>query len=213
MEGRIARWYTRQRASADQMAVVRRSAAELTEGLPSGADVLEVAPGPGFHAVEMARSGRFRVTGLDISHTFVEIATENARKEGVSVAFRHGEAADLPFEAESFDLIVCQAAFKNFGQPLKAIDEMHRVLRPGGTAVIQDMNGEVSGAQIHQAVKEMGISAPNALLTRVALTALRRRAYSPARFRKLVAESAFGTCVVTTEGIGVDVLLTKRATS
>jgi len=44
--------------------------------------VLEVAPGPGYLAVEMARWGRLRVTGLDISHTMVEIATEHARKAG-----------------------------------------------------------------------------------------------------------------------------------
>ena len=46
----------------------------LRQGLPEGGDVLEVAPGPGFLSVEMAKTGRLRVTGLDISKTFVEIA-------------------------------------------------------------------------------------------------------------------------------------------
>jgi ubiquinone/menaquinone biosynthesis C-methylase UbiE len=212
MEGRMARWYARQRASAEQMAVVRRSAAELTGGLPGGSAILEVAPGPGYHAIEMARSGRYQVTGLDISHTFVELATEHARKEGVDVTFLHGEAAGLPFEDGSFDLIVCQAAFKNFGQPLKALDEMYRVLRPGGTAVIQDMNGDATGHDIGEEVRAMGLGAANALFTKIALTGLRRRAYSPERFRRLAVESAFGTCAITTEGIGLDVRLTRPAT-
>ena len=99
--------------------------------------MLEVAPGPGYLAIEIARLGRFHVTGLDISRSFVEIASENARQAAVSVDFRHGDAASMPFDAQSFDLIVCQASFKNFAQPGSALDEMHRVLRRGGTAVIQ----------------------------------------------------------------------------
>src|SRR5437879_9700790 len=148
MEGPIARWYTRLRSSGSQMEEYRKQASRLTDGLPSGAGVLEVAPGPGYLAIEMARLGRCRVTGLDISRTFVEIATEHARQAGVSVDFRRGDVASLPFEAESFDLIVCQAAFKNFAQPVRALDEMHRVLRGGGAAVIQDMNRETPGAAI-----------------------------------------------------------------
>jgi ubiquinone/menaquinone biosynthesis C-methylase UbiE len=94
--------------------------------------VLKVAPGPGYFAIEMARLGRLHVTGLDISHTFVEIARENARQAGVSVDFQQGDASRMPFAERSFDLIICQAAFKNFRRPGKAIDEMYRVLRDGG---------------------------------------------------------------------------------
>src|SRR5438034_8831430 len=88
MEGGIARWYTRLRSSDKQMEAYRKQASQLTAGLPSGSAVLEVAPGPGYLAVEMARLGRFRVTGLDISSTFVEIASENARHAGVNIDFR-----------------------------------------------------------------------------------------------------------------------------
>ena len=81
MEGMVARWYARIRRSGSQIEEWRKQAAQLTDGLPDGADVLEVAPGPGYFAIEMARLGRFHVTGLDISHTFVEIATEHARQD------------------------------------------------------------------------------------------------------------------------------------
>src|ERR1700737_65935 len=141
MEGPIARWYAKLRRSGNQIEEYRKQAAQLTEGLPAGAKVLELAPGPGYLAVEMARLG-FEVTGLDISRTFVQIGQENAREAGVSVDFHQGDAAVVPFEAESFDLIVCQAAFKNFMHPVSALDEMHRVLRSGGAAVIQDRSRE-----------------------------------------------------------------------
>jgi ubiquinone/menaquinone biosynthesis C-methylase UbiE len=168
-----------------------------------------VAPGPGYLAIELARLGRFHVTGLDISRTFVQIAGDNARRAAVDIDFRHGDVAGMPFGAESFDLIVCQSAFKNFTRPDQALAEMHRVLRPGGTAVIQDMSGDASGAELDREVQSMELSRPNAFMTRRTLAVLRRRAYTPARFERLVAESAFRTCEIKLAGIGLEVRLTK----
>jgi ubiquinone/menaquinone biosynthesis C-methylase UbiE len=133
MEGRMARWYARQRASAPQLRAVAEFADRLTGALPAGAKVLEVAPGPGYLAIEPARRG-CAVTGLDISRTFVEIAAEQARRAGVPATSVRGDAAALPFDAGSFDLIVCQAAFKNFGRPVAVLDELHRVPRDGRSA-------------------------------------------------------------------------------
>ena len=59
-----ARWYARQRGTPSQIATVHRQAAELTGALLSG-DVLEVAPGPGYLAIEIARLGR-QVTAVDM---------------------------------------------------------------------------------------------------------------------------------------------------
>jgi ubiquinone/menaquinone biosynthesis C-methylase UbiE len=214
MEGRQARWYARTRGSATQMAGYRREAARLTAGLPSGGAVLEVAPGPGYHAIEMARPGTLRVTGLDISGTMVEIATEGARAQGVPVNFRQGDVTAMPFENAVFDLIVCQAAFKNFKQPVKALDEMHRVLRPGGLAVIQDMNREAPDAAVAAEVRGMKLGRLNAFMTRLILGRfLRHRAYSPARFRSLVALSAFPGCEITAEGMALEVRLHKPETA
>lgn len=209
MEGFIARWYARIRGTESQLAEFREQASHLTAGLPDGARVLEVAPGPGYHAVEMARLGRFSVTGLDISRTFVDLASDHARRAGVSVDFREGDVSRMPFDADSFDLVVCQAAFKNFRRPVAALDEMHRVLRDGGVAVIQDMNRAVSGADIAREVRRMRLGGFNAFMTRRSLAMLRRRAYSPALFERLAAESAFRTCRITTDGIGLEVRLTK----
>jgi ubiquinone/menaquinone biosynthesis C-methylase UbiE len=213
MEGAVARWYAKLRRSGSQIEEYRKQAAQLTERLPAGAKVLEVAPGPGYLAVEMARLGRVQVTGLDISRTFVQIASENARQAGVSIDFRHGDAAVMPFAADSFDLIVCQAAFKNFMHPASALDEMHRVLRGGGTAVIQDMSSEASHADIDQEVQKMQLGWWSTFSTKATLEMLRRWAYTPARFQRLAAESAFRTCEVTTEGIALEVRLTKGAGS
>jgi ubiquinone/menaquinone biosynthesis C-methylase UbiE len=208
MEGPIARWYAKLRRSGNQLEEYRKQAVQLTEGLPAGARVLEVAPGPGYLAIEMARLG-FHVSALDISRTFVQIGDENAREAGVSIDFRQGDAAVMPFEAESFDVIVCQAAFKNFIHPASALDEMHRVLRSGGTAVIQDMSSDASHADIEEEVRKMRLGWWSTFTTRATLEMLRRRAYSPARFERLVAASPFRTCEVKRDGIGLEVRLQK----
>jgi ubiquinone/menaquinone biosynthesis C-methylase UbiE len=209
MEGRTARWYARQRGSGSQPAEYRTQAARLTAGLPPGSDVLEVAPGPGYHAVEVARSGRYRVTGLDVSRTFVEIATGYAREQGVDVDFRHGDVAAMPFPAESFDLVVCQAAFKNFTDPVVALNEMYRVLRPGGRAVIQDMTSDASGADIDDEVTRMRLTRWNAFATGTTLRMLRRRAYSAKEFERLAEQSAFGGCEIGRDAITIEVRLRK----
>jgi len=209
MEGMVARWYSGLRGTESQVEAYRKQAAQLTAGLREGAAILEVAPAPAYFTIELARLGRFRVTALDISRTFVDIATENARQQGVSVDFRHGNASDMPFDEGSFDLIVCQAAFKNFAHPVVALDEMHRVLRPGGAAVIQDMSKGASAADIDHEVSGMRVSRVSAFMTRVTLKRLRRRAYTVDQFRALAASSAFGSSNIQASGIGLEVRLRK----
>jgi ubiquinone/menaquinone biosynthesis C-methylase UbiE len=213
MEGPVARWYARVRGSQSQLEAYRKQARQLTGGLAPGAQVLEVAPGPGYLAIEIARLGHVQVTGLDISRTFVQIASENARTAGVSVDFRQGDAAKMPFDAESFDLVVCQAAFKNFTLPRSALAEMHRVLHTGGTAVIQDMSREATHADIEHEVKGMELGRLGAFMTKATLESLRNRAYSSAQFERLAAESPFSKCEITKSGIGLEVRLAKSATA
>src|SRR5947207_5236746 len=125
MEGPVARWYARVRGSKSQLDAYREQASQITAGLPAGARVLEVAFGPGYLAIEMARLG-FHVTGLDISRTFVEIATENARQAGVTVDFRQGDVTQMPFECASCDRVVCQAAFTSCTLPPRALADTDR---------------------------------------------------------------------------------------
>ena len=99
MEGFTARWYSSltRKSLAEFQALARRFAGEL----PPHSRVLEVAPGPGYFAIELAKLGDYRVTGLDISHTLVDIARRNAREAGVPVDFRLGNASFMPFEDRS----------------------------------------------------------------------------------------------------------------
>jgi ubiquinone/menaquinone biosynthesis C-methylase UbiE len=207
MEGPIATWYTKN-TGRDRRRFTAVATAVTTRVAP-GARVLEVAPGPGFLAIELARSGRYSVTGLDISQSFVRIALENAAKAGVDVEFRHGNASAMPFPDASFDFVVCTAAFKNFSDPIGALDEIHRVLKPGGHASIYDLRKDASRDEIATEVRNMHLSTINALFTRFVFRfGLLRRAYSREALETLVARSRFGTCVVEADGIGFELRLT-----
>jgi ubiquinone/menaquinone biosynthesis C-methylase UbiE len=208
MEGFSARWYARRRGTPSQIAIVRKQAARLTEGMPNGA-ILEVAPGPGYLAIEIARLGHFQVTGLDISHTMVEISNQNAAAARVDIDFRQGDATEMPFPDRSFDFVVSQAAFKNFRRPVSALNEMHRVLRAGGRAVIQDLRKEATSADIDREVESQKVGAVSGFMTRRILGWLRSRAYSAGHFESLVSESNFRTCEIKSDGIGLEVWLSR----
>jgi ubiquinone/menaquinone biosynthesis C-methylase UbiE len=129
MEGSMARWYDR--TTRKDMPEFKALATRIAAFTGPEATVLEVAPGPGFLSIELARHG-LHVHAVDISKTFVEIARRNAAAGGVKAQFEVGNAAALPIEDASVDFVVCRAAFKNFTEPVKALAEMRRVVRPGG---------------------------------------------------------------------------------
>lgn len=208
MEGRIAAWYARNTARdmPDFVALAQR----VTAALPAGSRILEVAPGPGYLAIEIARRGAYQVTGLDISHTFVEIATRNAREAHVGIDFRQGNASAMPFPENSFDLILCRAAFKNFSQPVAAMNEMHRVLTPGGRALIVDLRKDASMDDINAYIKQSDLGWANSVIYRVTFRyLLLPRAYSRQEFVDMASNSAFAGARIDASGIGFEVTLRK----
>lgn len=212
MEGMIARWYSSQtkRALSDFELLAQR----VGERLPERARVLEVAPGPGYFAVELARLDEFQVTGLDISRTFVDIARENAKAAGVRVDFQHGSASEMPFPADSFDFLLCRAAFKNFTKPVRALNEMYRVLKPGGKAWIIDLRRDASPQQIGEAVNAMHLGNVNGIITKLTFRfMLLKRAYSKRDFERLLAQTPFETGEIREDVIGFEAELTKSYTA
>jgi len=209
MEGPLAHWYARTTRDRADFPVTART---IAERLPHGGAVLEVAPGPGYLAIQLARSGPYQVTGLDISRSFVRIATDNARQAGVAVDFQQGDVAHMPFPAASFDYVVCQAAFKNFPDPVAALDEIERVLRPGGQAAILDLRKDAPRDAIDAEIRGMHLSPPRALLTRwIFRFGLLRAAYTRAKLEALVARSRFGTGEFVADGIGFELRLLKQS--
>jgi ubiquinone/menaquinone biosynthesis C-methylase UbiE len=210
MEGPIASWYTKN-TGRDLRRFVKIAQAVVHRVAPGGR-VLEVAPGPGFCAIEIAKSGRYSVTGLDISESFVRIARENAARNTIAVDFRHGNASKMPFPDASFDFVVCTAAFKNFSEPIPALNEIHRVLTPGGQASIYDLRKDASRDEIATEVRNMQLSLMSSLLTRWTFRfVLLKRAYTRVALEEMAAESRFGMCDIVVDGIGFELQLAKQS--
>jgi ubiquinone/menaquinone biosynthesis C-methylase UbiE len=207
MEGSIARWY--EKTTGKDMEQFRKLARRLESVLPPG-DVLEVAPGPGFLSIELARSGKYKVTGLDISRTFIELARKNAAKAGVEAEFRLGNASRMPFEDNSFDLLVCRAAFKNFSEPGKALAEMYRVLRPGGTGLIIDLRRDTPISEIANYVNNMEVGALSRWFTMFTFRhMLLKRAYTKPEFEQMLAGIPFSKKEVRIVSLGLEVWTQK----
>ncbi len=193
MEGMIASWYAK--TTLKDINRHKWMAKSLVEKIPANGSVLEIAPGPGYFCIELAKLGRYQITGLDISRSFVGIARRNAEKAGYKIDFRKGNASAMPFKDATFDFTFCQAAFKNFSEPVKAISEMYRVLKPGGTAVIADMRRDASTVDIEQEVKGMGLDPLNRFFVKWTFDhMLLKSAYSIDQMKSMVAQTPFGTC-------------------
>lgn len=98
----------------------------------SGQRVLDVACGTGVAAVTAARLGA-QATGLDLTPALLERASENAQIAGVHIDWHEGDAESLPFENGAFDVVLSQFGHIFAPRPEVAVQEMLRVLKPGGT--------------------------------------------------------------------------------
>ena len=207
MEGMIARWYTNNTRQGRDFDVLAKRVSEI---VPTGGCVLEVAPGPGFLSIEMAKMGKYQVSGVDISKTFVQIEQANAKEAGVEIDFRQGDAANLPFEDGCFDFVICTAAFKNFTRPTQALGEMYRVLRPQGKALVIDLRSDASRDEINREVKKMGLNWINTVLTKWTFSQfLLKNAYAEEQIRAFLSEAGIPQSRIQSAGIGLEIWLEK----
>ena len=208
MEGMVAKWYTTNTGKTlDEFTKLAR---RIADQLPRGSSVLEVAPGPGYFCIELAKLGPYSITGLDISPTFVEIASKKAAAAGVRVDFQQGNVSNMPFASDTFDFLLCRAAFKNFGQPVRALEEMCRVLKPGGRGLIVDLRKDASLESINHEVDGMGLNAVNKVITKLVFrTFLLKTAYTKQQFQQMLAQAKFRTVDIHEAGIGFEISMTK----
>jgi len=124
---------------------------------PRSARALDVACGPGFLTLALARRCDSAI-GFDATDAFLDLARAEAlHREQRNVRFEHGDAEHLPFEPGSFDLVTCRAAFHHFPQPGRVLSEMVRVLAPGGRILVADMLGsdDAGSATLHDRIERL----------------------------------------------------------
>jgi len=102
----------------------------------SGKYVLDLGCGTGVCTYDLAKRAK-KVVGVDISTWAIEKAKANPIAEKLNVDFVVGDAENIPFPDNTFDVVVNTALLQYFDEPQKVINEIHRVLKPGGVAVVE----------------------------------------------------------------------------
>jgi len=102
-----------------------------------GGKLLEIGCGLGhFLRYLKARNINIDATGLDFSKAGLKHAKALSERTGIKMDLVHGDAQQLPFEDNSFDYVVSQETVEHLSDPKKHIQEMRRVVRPGGSVYI-----------------------------------------------------------------------------
>jgi ubiquinone/menaquinone biosynthesis C-methylase UbiE len=110
--------------------------------------VLEVAIGTGLNLPHYPAD--ITLAGIELSPAMLAIARQRAADLGRPVDLRTGDAEALPFDAGTFDTVVCGLSLCTIPDPATAIGETHRVLKPGGSLLLLDHIGS-SWPPIHAA--------------------------------------------------------------
>jgi ubiquinone/menaquinone biosynthesis C-methylase UbiE len=208
LEGKQARQYDAF-SREYRMGDFQEYAALAASYLGQGGSVLEIAAGPGYFCIELARLSDCKITGLDISDDLVEIARANASEAGVKVDFIQRNASATQFPDAAFDLVFCSWAVKNFMEPVSVLGEMYRVLRPGGTALIVDLNRDATTQDWRGYAAERGLRGMASLSMRIAFMIQRSGAYSASQFERLLEGTRFQRREIRSRGINLCISLVK----
>ncbi len=205
IEGAQANYYDKM-TREHRIEEIRKQAKELTSYIQEGDSVLEIAPGAGYLSIELSKLGKYKITGMDISKDLVGICIRNAREAGVSIDFQPGNVSDMPFPSDRFNFIICVLAFKNFKEQLKALEEMYRVLKPGATALIMDLNKKASMKDTKKVAESMGLKGFKAY---IAGAIQRSGAYSKTEFETFIAQTKFKEFEIINTDMGFSIHLKK----
>jgi len=118
-----------------------------TAELDSHKRVLDVGSGVGGTSRCLAKEFGCRVTGIDLTDEYCRAAAMLSAKVGLAklVDYRQGDATNLPFDDEMFDVVWTEHVAMNIPDKPRLYKEMHRVLKPGGTLAIYDVLAGPSG--------------------------------------------------------------------
>lgn len=119
----------------------------LTEVGITGGTALEIWPGPGYLGIEwLTKTSNTTLKALHLSADMITIARRNAREFDVAdrVDYAVGEAKAMPFRNDAFDAVFSNGSFHEWPNPKAALNEIHRVLKPGGAYYISDSRNDIT---------------------------------------------------------------------
>ncbi len=136
----FARWLRATHSPAHSRRTAERNAAFLLPHLTPGLRLLDAGCGPGSITLGLARAvDPGETIGLDLSSESIAAARAAGTASGVgNVRFEVGSVYDTPFEADTFDVVFFHAVLQHLDEPVPALVEAARVLKPGGIVALAD---------------------------------------------------------------------------
>jgi ubiquinone/menaquinone biosynthesis C-methylase UbiE len=125
--------------------------AALRKHAPQGS-VLDIGCGTGSFAALVAKDANYRVSAVDPAKNMIAECGKHAMEAGVKVDFRIASAGRLPFADESFDMVFSNGALHHWQDPVAGLNEIHRVLKPGGRVMINDLHKNVDRNELDRVV-------------------------------------------------------------
>jgi ubiquinone/menaquinone biosynthesis C-methylase UbiE len=125
----------------------------------SEGSILDIGTGPGWLLVKLYHeSPRLRLTGLDASPSMVARARKNMAKAGLSgvIEIREGNASHMLFSDNSFDAVVSTGSIHHWKDLTACLNEVYRVLKPGGFALMYDLVSDTPAAVLKETAREFG---------------------------------------------------------
>jgi ubiquinone/menaquinone biosynthesis C-methylase UbiE len=187
-------------ARMPQMKLMRWFVARRAAGMAARGEAVDLGCGPGYLVVELARQApELHVTGVDLSDEMLAEAEDYARQHGAGlvVSFRKGDVQQIPFEDGSVDLVVSTLSLHHWSEPAAVLDEVDRVLRPGGSFLIFDLRRDLSAPVWLLLWVVTGFVVSPALRRANEPLASRNAAYTPAEAVELAERSRLGGWRVT----------------
>ena len=175
-----------------QMGLVRRYVARRATEMTTRGRAVDLGCGPGYLAVELARGApELHVTGVDLSDEMLAEAEDYARRQDMAqaVSFRKGDVQQIPFADGSVDLVVSTLSLHHWSDPVAVLDEVNRVLRPGGSFLIFDLRRDLSAPAWLLLWVVTGFVVEPALRRANEPLASRNAAYTPVEVRELAERS------------------------
>jgi len=125
----------------------------------SEGSLLDVGTGPGWLLVKLHHlSPELRLTGLDVSGSMVARARKNMANAGLSevIEIKEGNADCLPFADSLFDTVVSTGTLHHWKKPTAGLNEVHRVLKEGGLALMYDLVSDTPASILRETARQYG---------------------------------------------------------
>ncbi|MFC1509523.1 class I SAM-dependent methyltransferase [Candidatus Omnitrophota bacterium] len=178
----------------------------------SKGSILDVGTGPGRLLVKLHdHSPELKITGLDMSGGMIRQAGKNLKQAGLSdsIDLHIGKAGELPYPDNAFKMVVSTGSMHHWKDPVACLNDIFRILRRGGSALIYDMVSDTPPYILKETAREFG-KLKTLLMW---IHAFEEPFYSTENFETIARSSLFQECSTRFVGVLFCLILTKKSSN